>query len=74
LRDLGGSPRAADFLGHQFTNKSNFAPFEIPNRSATGELFFVTPTDQDPSGESGRNKWRIVNVPGLLSDSTIGWE
>jgi hypothetical protein len=74
LRDLGGSPRGADFLGHQLKNKSDFAPFEIPDRSATGEPFFVTPTDQGASGESGRNKWGIVNGDGLLRDSTIGWE
>jgi hypothetical protein len=32
-------------------NKWNFAPFEIPDRSAIGESFFVTPTDQGASGE-----------------------
>jgi hypothetical protein len=38
-------------VSDQFTNKSNFAQFEIPYRSATIESFFVTPTDQAASGE-----------------------
>jgi hypothetical protein len=37
------------WVAEQFANKSNFAPFEIPYRGASGESFFVTPTDQGAS-------------------------
>ena len=33
------------WVAKQVAEKSNFAPFEIPYRSATGESFFITPTD-----------------------------
>jgi hypothetical protein len=45
------SPRGVDSVSHQFTNKLNFAPFEIPYRSATNESFSVAPIDQGASGE-----------------------
>jgi hypothetical protein len=38
-------------VGQQFTNKSNLAPFEIPDRSATNESFFVNPIDQGASSK-----------------------
>ena len=34
------------FVAEQVSNKSNFAPFEIPYRGATCESYFVTPTAQ----------------------------
>jgi actin related protein 2/3 complex subunit 2 len=37
------------WVAEQFTNKSNFAPFEIPYRASTGESFFVTPNDAGAS-------------------------
>jgi actin related protein 2/3 complex subunit 2 len=37
------------WVADQIANKSNFAPFEVPYRAATGESYFVTPTDQGAS-------------------------
>jgi hypothetical protein len=39
------------WVADEFTNKLNFAPSKIPYHNATGESFFVTPTDQGASGE-----------------------